>query len=462
MLLNDGGAEVIACLLATQTFLTAMRVGSERTRPVVLSMDELGMQEKFMGERIAEIVAFSRSQGLRILAAVQYFNKVSPSLLDAMRNSAHLKVYFQMGAEDAKKVAGELAMTTGRMPAQPGADVTVSLDTEDAVHRLPITGSDKQHLYAYRYTYPTVPPVVVPAFHDFPLPPELPQPVPPSILLNAPVRPVMPTPPAPPQPKLSATETAYAQQMKQYELQLAQFNWEQENRLLNFLSPHKRVELTADQRILIKKYDEDVAAQLQFMNEQVSRTGVFAEYQMSMDAFYRKMKEYGSAKKAYDAALRTHEEAVRQYQADSTQQQENWKLSNLIARYNEEWDAHFEAHQVYKERIFEVHEEHRTSMETKARRWFPHEPDVAAMMANLWTSYGNDTFYVYPFEGANPIELSRFVRALPSYDNGRTRVWEFCNAAEGEAFVQVQIPTASVTVKPFPPCRRTKMTGKKP
>lgn len=124
------GARIISLLIAYQTYLTAMEVGATGTVPVTLVLDELGTQEKFLGESLSDIITFSRSQGLRLMVATQHFTKVSPPLLDALLGNARLQVFFQLGEKDARTISGNLAAATIAKNQNDEAAVCVGLSTD--------------------------------------------------------------------------------------------------------------------------------------------------------------------------------------------------------------------------------------------------------------------------------------------------------------------------------------------
>ena len=121
------GARIISTMIAYQTYLTAMEVGTTGTVPVTLVLDELGTQEKFLGESLSDIITFSRSQGLRLMVATQHFTKVSPPLLDALLGNAQLQVFFQLGEKDARTISGNLAAATIAKTQNDEAAVCVEL-----------------------------------------------------------------------------------------------------------------------------------------------------------------------------------------------------------------------------------------------------------------------------------------------------------------------------------------------
>ncbi|WP_395143513.1 helicase HerA domain-containing protein [Armatimonas sp.] len=127
------GARIISTLIAYMTFLTAMKAKSTMGVPVVLVLDELGMQEKFLGEALSDMITYSRSQGLRLMVATQHFTKVSPPLLDALLGNACLQVFFQLSEKDARTISGSMAAATIQRIEKDAVPICVELGIEAAM-----------------------------------------------------------------------------------------------------------------------------------------------------------------------------------------------------------------------------------------------------------------------------------------------------------------------------------------
>lgn len=110
--LGYDGSRIVGGLLAYQTYLTAMRIGAASNLSVVLALDEIGAQEKFLGQYLSQIVTVARSQKLRMLIATQDFSRISPLLLKALTNNGKFRAFFQLGEEDAREVSGSFAAQT--------------------------------------------------------------------------------------------------------------------------------------------------------------------------------------------------------------------------------------------------------------------------------------------------------------------------------------------------------------
>lgn len=113
--LGDEGARLLGGLLAHQIYRTALR--SPGPVPVLLALDELGAQERFIGSALIDIVTVGRSQNLRLLAATQHLAGLSPELRAALLANAGVQASFQTGYDDARLLAASFAV---------GADDTLS------------------------------------------------------------------------------------------------------------------------------------------------------------------------------------------------------------------------------------------------------------------------------------------------------------------------------------------------
>lgn len=109
--LGDEGARLLGGLLTHQLYRTAMRV--DGPVPVVLSLDEMGVSEKFLGSAVCEILAVARSRKLRLLVACQHLAQLSDALRAALLANTAVQAFFRLGHADAKIVAGALAAGTG-------------------------------------------------------------------------------------------------------------------------------------------------------------------------------------------------------------------------------------------------------------------------------------------------------------------------------------------------------------
>lgn len=108
--LGDDGAKLLGGLLAHHLHRTAMRAPGPV--PVVLALDELGMQERVIGSALLKIVAMARSQNLRLLAASQHLSQLSGELRETLINNAGVQVYFRLGPSDARPAASSFAVGT--------------------------------------------------------------------------------------------------------------------------------------------------------------------------------------------------------------------------------------------------------------------------------------------------------------------------------------------------------------
>ena len=105
--LGSEGTRLLAGLLSYNLFQTALRVGTGSTVPVTLSLDEMGIQERFVGGAMKDILALARSYNLRLMTACQHLGQLSPELREALLTVA-FKAFFRLGPGDAKPAAGFL------------------------------------------------------------------------------------------------------------------------------------------------------------------------------------------------------------------------------------------------------------------------------------------------------------------------------------------------------------------
>ena len=103
--LSYDGAGLLAGLIAQNLFSIAMRKPGDV--PVVVVMDEIESQERYLGDSLADILAKSRSQGIRMIGACQNIDQMSPRLQNLF-DGANLSAYFNMTWKDAKLVAPAL------------------------------------------------------------------------------------------------------------------------------------------------------------------------------------------------------------------------------------------------------------------------------------------------------------------------------------------------------------------
>lgn len=105
--LGDAGARLLAGMLASGLFRTAMRTSGPV--PVVLVVDELSLAERLVGRTICDILAVGRSQNLVILAACQHLDQLSPELRASLLTNPGVKAFFRQGPADARLAAATLA-----------------------------------------------------------------------------------------------------------------------------------------------------------------------------------------------------------------------------------------------------------------------------------------------------------------------------------------------------------------
>jgi len=119
--LGDEGARLLGGLLTHHLYRTALRV--EGPVPVVLSLDEMGVSEQFVGKAAGEILAVARSRNLRLLVACQHLAQLSDELRTALLANTAVRVFFRLGHADAKVVASSLAAGVGERVTTVSADV---------------------------------------------------------------------------------------------------------------------------------------------------------------------------------------------------------------------------------------------------------------------------------------------------------------------------------------------------
>lgn len=114
--LGDEGVRLLGGLMVWQLYRVAMRVSGPV--PVLLSLDEMGVAEKFIGKAAAEILAIARSRGLRLLIACQNLEQLTDDLRSALLANTAFRAFFRLGFTDAKLVAASLAAGTGESIAR--------------------------------------------------------------------------------------------------------------------------------------------------------------------------------------------------------------------------------------------------------------------------------------------------------------------------------------------------------
>ncbi|WP_395143185.1 type IV secretory system conjugative DNA transfer family protein [Armatimonas sp.] len=111
-ILGDEGAQLLGGMIAHFALRSAFRVGEKAKRHVILSLDELGVQEKFIGPTVVKAVRIGRSYKIRLLLAGQDFEQMSPDLRTTVLSSPSVKIFFRLGYNDARYVAASLAAGT--------------------------------------------------------------------------------------------------------------------------------------------------------------------------------------------------------------------------------------------------------------------------------------------------------------------------------------------------------------
>ncbi|WP_395137903.1 type IV secretory system conjugative DNA transfer family protein [Armatimonas sp.] len=109
--LGDEGARLLGGMLAWQLYRTAMRV--DGPVPVCLSLDEMGVSGKFIGNAVNQILAIARSRKLRMLVACQHLGQLSDELRESLLAITSVRAFFRLGYDDARVIAASLAAGTG-------------------------------------------------------------------------------------------------------------------------------------------------------------------------------------------------------------------------------------------------------------------------------------------------------------------------------------------------------------
>lgn len=128
--LGDEGARLLGGMLAHQLLRTAMRAAGPV--PVVLSLDEAGVSQQFLGGALTGILAIARSRNLRLLCCCQHLAQLSGELRTALLANAAVQAFFRLGPEDARAAASSFSSGTGERVTALLADVA-KRDSEDSV-----------------------------------------------------------------------------------------------------------------------------------------------------------------------------------------------------------------------------------------------------------------------------------------------------------------------------------------
>jgi len=119
--LGDEGARLLGGMLAHQLLRTAMRAAGPV--PVVLSLDEAGVSQQFLGGALTGILAIARSRNLRLLCCCQHLAQLSGELRTALLANAAVQAFFRLGPEDARAAASSFSSGTGERVTGLLADV---------------------------------------------------------------------------------------------------------------------------------------------------------------------------------------------------------------------------------------------------------------------------------------------------------------------------------------------------
>lgn len=118
--LGPDGARLLGGLFAHATYQTAMSHRGAQN-PVLLVVDEMGVQERFIGRALTDILAVARSQSLRLLVASQHLDQLSGDMRHALLANCAVQAYFRLGHADSQIVASHLASLSSqpRLPVPP-------------------------------------------------------------------------------------------------------------------------------------------------------------------------------------------------------------------------------------------------------------------------------------------------------------------------------------------------------
>ena len=123
--LGDEGARLLGGMLAHQLLRTAMRASNSISGPVpvVLSLDEAGVSQQFLGGALTGILAIARSKNLRLVCCCQHLAQLSGELRTALLANAAVQVFFRLGPEDARAASSSFSSGTGERVTAILADV---------------------------------------------------------------------------------------------------------------------------------------------------------------------------------------------------------------------------------------------------------------------------------------------------------------------------------------------------
>lgn len=76
---------------------------------MVLALDELGTQERFLGKALSEVATVARSQNLRLQVATQHTGQLTDSFRADLLKSTQVQVFFQIDGADARPIAADFA-----------------------------------------------------------------------------------------------------------------------------------------------------------------------------------------------------------------------------------------------------------------------------------------------------------------------------------------------------------------
>ena len=119
--LGMDGARLLSGMLCHRLYALCMR----RPGPVGVQivLDELGVQERFLGSAIRDIVERGRQQGLWLLTAGQHLGQISDELRALLLGNVGLLLLLRLGLDDAKKGAALLATGAGERATRITLDV---------------------------------------------------------------------------------------------------------------------------------------------------------------------------------------------------------------------------------------------------------------------------------------------------------------------------------------------------
>ena len=103
--LTKNGTGLLAGMIAQRLYAVSMKRPGDV--PVVMVMDEIETQERYLGDSLSDILAKSRAQGIRMIGACQNIGQMSDNLRKLFMG-AHLQTYFNLEAGDARTVASAL------------------------------------------------------------------------------------------------------------------------------------------------------------------------------------------------------------------------------------------------------------------------------------------------------------------------------------------------------------------